>query len=176
MRQCAKRLKLKADRLLRNITDRKERADPVIPAALGGGGPTSSPFPSKPNGAVNGHRLPTITIKPPRKPFNDASRKSSFSAGTVLKREPTLPFAEMPALVRTAEGMNAFAQADVSPDPLHLRQYLPPDLDVVKVEETDEDAADAMDVGDKRPWLVAFFLQFRPLTLCSQERTGRPTA
>ncbi|KAJ7346467.1 hypothetical protein DFH08DRAFT_700766 [Mycena albidolilacea] len=152
LRQCAKRLKLKADRLLRNITDRKERADPVIPAALGGGGPTSSPFPSKPNGAVNGHRLPTITIKPPRKPFNDTSRKSSFSTGTVLKREPTLPFAEMPALVRTAEGMNAFALADDSPDPLHLRQYLPPDLDVVKVEETDEDAADAMDVGDKRPW------------------------
>ncbi|KAJ7262324.1 hypothetical protein B0H12DRAFT_1321935 [Mycena haematopus] len=161
LRQCAKRLKLKADRLLRNITDRKERADPVIPAALGGGGGltthSSSPFPSKPNGAVNGiHRTPTITIKPPRKPFNDASRKSSFSSGTVQKREPTQPFAEMPALVRTAEGMRAFVEADLNADPVHLRQYLPPDIDVIKVEE-EEDASDAMDVdgmlGDKRPWI-----------------------
>ncbi|KAF8210067.1 hypothetical protein K438DRAFT_1959354 [Mycena galopus ATCC 62051] len=166
LRQCAKRLKLKADRLLTNITDRKERADPVIPAALGGGGPapptvhSSSPFPSKPNGAVNGngslHRMPTITIKPPRKTFNDGSRKSSFSGGTVLKREPSLPFAEMPALLRTAEGMSAFADADANADPLHLRQYLPPDIDIIKVEEVDEDASDAMDVdgilGDKRPW------------------------
>ncbi|KAJ6499450.1 hypothetical protein C8R45DRAFT_1211212 [Mycena sanguinolenta] len=157
LRQCAKRLKLKADRLLRNITDRKERADPVIPAALGGGGPapstahSSSPFPSKPNGAVNGiHRTPTITIKPPRKPLND----KSFS--TVLKREPSQPFAEMPALVRTAEGMRAFSEADVNADPVHLRQYLPPDTDIIKVEETEEDTSDAMDVdgalGDKRPW------------------------
>ncbi|KAJ6592683.1 hypothetical protein B0H19DRAFT_1245522 [Mycena capillaripes] len=177
LRQCAKRLKLKADRLLKNITDRKERADPVIPAALGGGGPapgrTSSPFPSsqssaKPNGAINGtaHRPPTITIKP-RKSFNDGSSSRRGSAsGTALKRDlslsayaPAQKFEEMPALVRTAEGMRAFAAADADAGPAALRAYLPADLldVVVKQEEVDEDATDAMEVddgvlGDKRRW------------------------
>ncbi|KAJ6469019.1 SAGA complex protein [Mycena vitilis] len=168
LRQCAKRLKVKGDRLLRNITDRKERADPVIPAALGGGGPSnghsasSSPFPSKPNGVVNGTpRLPTITIKPPRKSFNDGgSRKGSFS-GTTHKRELLVPaqkFEEMPALVRTAEGMRAFAAAEADASPANLRPYLPADLDagIVKLEEMEEDGADAMmedvAVGDKRRW------------------------
>ncbi|KAK7057323.1 hypothetical protein R3P38DRAFT_2840584 [Favolaschia claudopus] len=160
LRQCAKRLKLKADRLLRNITDRKERADPAIPAALGGGTVSApSAFPAKPNGAVNGsinaHRPPTITIKPPRKPMDDGSRKSSFPTGSVLRREPPQPFAEMGALIRTPEGMRAFADADAEPYPLHLRQYLPPELNVVKVEEIEEEV-DVMDVdgvlGEKRPW------------------------
>ncbi|KAJ7043378.1 hypothetical protein C8F04DRAFT_1229515 [Mycena alexandri] len=171
LRQCAKRLKLKADRLLRNITDRKERADPLIPAALGGGGPapgagsafarSKSPFPSKPNGAfLNGTRPPTITIKPgvARK---TASRNNSFSTGTAVKRElqTQQPFAEMPALVRTAEGMRAFAEAErgAGTDPTLLRSYLPADVELpvsVKLEEGDGDDPDAMQgvLGDKRPW------------------------
>ncbi|KAJ7469317.1 hypothetical protein B0H11DRAFT_1393341 [Mycena galericulata] len=170
LRQCAKRLKLKADRLLRNITDRKERADPVIPAALGGGGPAPSaigtarpsPFPTKPNGLVNGnaHRPPTITIKPARKSFNDGSRSkssSSFSVGTAVKRDvhaAAQDFAEMPALTRTAEGMRAFAEADADADPVRLRPYLPADIEPsVKLEEEDDDAMDVDGVlGDKRRW------------------------
>ena len=34
LRQCAMRLKKKADRLLQNITDRKERIDPPLPPTL----------------------------------------------------------------------------------------------------------------------------------------------
>ncbi|KAJ7454601.1 hypothetical protein B0H11DRAFT_261161 [Mycena galericulata] len=169
LRQCAKRLKLKADRLLRNITDRKERADPVIPAALGGGGPAPSaigtarpsPFPTKPNGLVNGnaHRPPTITIKPARKSFNDGSRSksSSFSVGTAVKRDvhaAAQDFAEMPALTRTAEGMRAFAEVDADADPVRLRPYLPADIEPsVKLEEEEDDAMDVDGVlGDKRRW------------------------
>jgi transcriptional activator SPT7 len=170
LRLCAKRLKIKSERLLRNITDRKERADPSIPAALGGGGPppgrtSASPFPSsKPsvNGTAplaNGHRPPKITIKPP-------TRKAAFSVG---KRDvpAQTPFAEMPALIRTADGMNAFAQLarDADIDPTELRPYLPPDLDAqvqlltpmsVK-EEQDDDAEESLwsadsGLGDKRKW------------------------
>ncbi|KAJ7776048.1 hypothetical protein DFH07DRAFT_74082 [Mycena maculata] len=167
LRQCAKRLKVKADRLLHNITDRKERADPVIPPALGGGGPTvpsatprASPLPSKPNGVA---RLPTITIKPPRKP-TDASRKGSFTAGAgvVVKRThaPAQLFEEMPALTRTAEGMRAFVAAEAgAADPSALREYLPADLDLlekrdvpVKLEEEDSPMMDIDVVGGKRRW------------------------
>ncbi|KAJ6579927.1 hypothetical protein DFH09DRAFT_979251 [Mycena vulgaris] len=166
LRQCAKRLKVKADRLLRNITDRKERADPLIPAALGGGGPStstastarSSPFPPKVNGHAPAYRPPTITIKPPRKSFPDGARKGSFSGGsTAVKREsaPQTPFAEMPALVRTPEGMRAFAEADLYADPEHLRAYLPADAELgiaatVKLEEADDDPMEGL--GDKRRW------------------------
>lgn len=162
---------MKADRLLRNITDRKERADPLIPAALGGGGPTTSarasPFPANsklPNGAVNGtvngYRPPTITIKPARKSFNDGRRKGSFSTGTAVKREHVAqtPFAEMPALTRTPEGMRAFAEADADADPARLRAYLPADLDdAVKLEEEEDEYAMEGVIGDKRRWSVSVF-------------------
>ncbi|KAJ7184086.1 hypothetical protein C8R46DRAFT_1208327 [Mycena filopes] len=174
LRKCAKRLKLKADRLLRNITDRKERADPLIPAALGGGGAlgstfarSKSPFPPKHNG-VNGTRPPTITIKPglARK---SGSRNDSSSTGTAVKRaqHTQQPFAEMPALVRTAEGMRAFADAErgAAADPTLLRSYLPPDVELpvsVKLEEAESAAPDAMQgvLGDKRPWSVVFLTSY----------------
>ncbi|KAJ7104234.1 SAGA complex protein [Mycena belliarum] len=146
LRQCASRLKIKAERLLRNITDQKERVNPVIPPALGGGSNTSaraSPLPPKPNGVVtNGHRPPTITIKP---------RKSFNGGAAVMKRDvaPQTPFADMPALVRTAEGMRAFTAADADADPERLRAFLP--AAVVKLEDDGDDPMDGV-LGDKRPW------------------------
>ncbi|KAJ7623356.1 hypothetical protein FB45DRAFT_797436 [Roridomyces roridus] len=156
LRKCAKRLKVKADRLLRNITDRKERADPTIPVALGGT-PSARPV-AKPNGLVNGnvngvHRTPTITIKPPRK---DAPRTKSSS---VVKRDikaAVQDFEEMPALIRTPDSMRAFAEADAAADaePACLRPYLPADIEpmsAIKLEEEEEDSMESM-LGDKRPW------------------------
>ncbi|KAJ7215027.1 hypothetical protein GGX14DRAFT_518637 [Mycena pura] len=159
LRQCAIRLQTKANRLLRNLTDRKERADPVIPASLGGGGPPGpTSLAAKPNGVVNGatHRPPTITIKPRKSFSSDPPRRASNIGGAIVgKSERPQPFTEMPALVRTAEGMRAFAEADVAADgnPSALRGYLPADIDsAVKVEEDEDDAFAAMDgtLGDKR--------------------------
>ncbi|KAL0955565.1 hypothetical protein HGRIS_001806 [Hohenbuehelia grisea] len=99
LRQAAKRLKVKAERLLRHITDRKERMDPAIPADL-------LPSSSRPrlNGftQVNGHlRSRTPTIKP----------------STPLPNRPAVsfkdvPFQDTPAIIRTADCMGTFLELD----------------------------------------------------------------
>ncbi|KAG1734488.1 hypothetical protein EDB19DRAFT_2040881 [Suillus lakei] len=102
LRQCAMRLKKKADRLLKNITDRKERIDPPLPAALSQPSHSASPVPMRPNATarpkINGT---TYTHK----------RSPSFTATQTLitpKQRMDLPFAESPALERTPHGMAAF--------------------------------------------------------------------
>ncbi|PCH35643.1 hypothetical protein WOLCODRAFT_107620 [Wolfiporia cocos MD-104 SS10] len=106
LRQCATRLRAKAERLLANITDYKERADPVIPLdiALNGAAP-------RPNGvALNGAgharvRSPAAAKSPsPAKaiPITPAQKRARRDA----------PFAESPAIVRTPAGMAAFAELD----------------------------------------------------------------
>ena len=94
LRQCAKRLQFKAQKLLKNITDRKERTDPSIPPALGGS--------LRINGLVNGHshRYP-LSIK---------------SGTTVIrlsaKQRQDIPFSDMPAITRTPAAMSTFLQLD----------------------------------------------------------------
>ncbi|KAK7029559.1 Transcriptional activator spt7 [Paramarasmius palmivorus] len=114
LRKCAERLRVKADRLLQNITDRKERTDPVIPFELSG-----SAHP-KVNGHINGigraHTYSPSTSAPSAtKPSTPASKSSSMSLkASSLARAPRkdLPFAETPALIRTPEGMAAFRELD----------------------------------------------------------------
>ncbi|KAI3611684.1 saga complex protein [Moniliophthora roreri] len=114
LRKCALRLKAKADRLLQNITDRKERTDPVIPPELLG----SSHL--KVNGHINGlgraHTYSSAPSGPSTSgPSNLAMKSSSLSLkATSLVRAPRrdLPFAETPALVRTPEGMALFRELD----------------------------------------------------------------
>ncbi|KAK1231020.1 Transcriptional activator spt7 [Marasmius sp. AFHP31] len=111
LRKCAQRLKQKADRLLQNITDRKERADPHIPNELQSGAPT------KLNGHINGvgHArtyTPSVTSS---KSSTPPTRSSAPSRGVATGSKSTrkdVPFAEMPALVRTGEGMALFRELD----------------------------------------------------------------
>jgi transcriptional activator SPT7 len=86
---------MKAQKLLKNITDRKERTDPSIPPALGG------PLP-KLNGLVNGY---------------SHHCSSSIKSGTSVIRLPPkqrqdIPFSDTPAIVRTPAGMSTFLQLD----------------------------------------------------------------
>lgn len=101
---CAKRLRKKAEKLLQNITDWKERADPVIPdiSAV-----TVAP---RTNGiALNGHAR-----------LHSASPAKSPSPGKVIpivqpsskKPRHDGSFADSPAIVRSAEGMVAFLRLD----------------------------------------------------------------
>ena len=107
LRQCARRLKIKADKLLKYITDRKERTDPPIPPGL----------PSSSHKGKNG-------ISKQRSVSTSSTKRSSQSPG---KQTPgpswrgkrrrfrlDAPFAETPAIVRDVGGMNVFAVLDRS--------------------------------------------------------------
>ncbi|EMD32993.1 hypothetical protein CERSUDRAFT_126483 [Gelatoporia subvermispora B] len=109
LRQCASRLKAKAEKLLQNITDWKERADPIIPGEIR----VRSVTP-KPNGVtVNGHgrtHTPVSTRSPsPAKPP---------TAALPLSRKPRrdAAFPESSAVARSGEGMSMFARLDCELD------------------------------------------------------------
>lgn len=115
LRPCVKRLKLKADRLLKYITDRKERTDPPIPSDIvvtNVARPKLNGHAS--NGSINGrahsHRrspsFPTIpkSVTPSTKPSTPLPTKS------VPRRN--LPFPDTPAISRTPEGMALFLRLD----------------------------------------------------------------
>lgn len=99
LRLCAKRLQHKAQKLLKNITDRKERTDPSIPLNFGGSQP-------KVNGFVNGH---SHHYSPP-------SRPSSANYKHPTKSQRDLPFSETPAIMRTSSGMSTFLQLNQEMD------------------------------------------------------------
>jgi transcriptional activator SPT7 len=102
LRQCAMRLKKKADRLLKNITDRKERIDPPLPAALSQPSHSASPVPMR----------PTATARPKINGMAYTHRRSPSLTATQTsitpKQRMDLPFADSPALERTPHGMAAF--------------------------------------------------------------------
>lgn len=97
-------MKVKAEKLLKNITDYKERADPVIPDI------SAIPVAPRTNGiTLNGHaRLrPLSPVKSPSPgkaiPIVQPSSKRPRRDGS---------FADSPAIVRSAEGMATFLQLD----------------------------------------------------------------
>ncbi|KAF5322499.1 hypothetical protein D9619_002195 [Psilocybe cf. subviscida] len=115
LRPCVHRLKVKAERLLRYITDRKERSDPPIPSDLpapiagiarprinGGHSRTNS---SNNNGYLNGRG-------------SSHTRSSSISSMTsgrpntiilpAKSRRGDVDFGDSPAIIRTPEGMARF--------------------------------------------------------------------
>ncbi|KAG7445604.1 uncharacterized protein BT62DRAFT_920312 [Guyanagaster necrorhizus] len=105
----------KAEKLLRNITDRKERADPVIPAALQG---------PKVNGMVNGHSRPHMVHHQPSSSGPLAKAIVKPTAVPLQRRD--LPFADSPALIRTQHGMSLFAKLNCdSPPRDELRVFAP---------------------------------------------------
>ncbi|KAL0573610.1 Transcriptional activator spt7 [Marasmius crinis-equi] len=117
LRKCALRLKKKADKLLQNITDRKERTDPHIPSELSS---TTSSAPTKLNGHINGvgHArtyTPSATSSskastPPNKSATPLRATATYSSTKPARKD--LPFAETPALIRTGEGMAFFRELD----------------------------------------------------------------
>ncbi|KAG9312248.1 hypothetical protein JVU11DRAFT_7549 [Chiua virens] len=122
LQQCAMRLRKKADALLANITDRKDRVDPMIPPDF------SSPAPSRPvsRPKINGFS-PHDRIRPAstsRSSTNSISaHRSSLTNGirpapAIKKANMDVPFEDMPALVRTPEGMGAFRSLDIDLDGL----------------------------------------------------------
>ncbi|KAG6856011.1 hypothetical protein H0H87_008413 [Tephrocybe sp. NHM501043] len=109
LRPCVKRLKLKADRLLKYITDRKERADPPIPSDI------AATHIARPkingSGALNGqsyshNRSPSLpSISKSSTPTMKAS--PSLSAKPIPRRDA--PFPDTPAIARTPTGMALFS-------------------------------------------------------------------
>ncbi|KAL5476570.1 SPT7_1 [Sanghuangporus weigelae] len=112
LRKCAKRLQQKANRLLKNITDRRDRLDPPVPS------PINAVHPRVPNGVmVNGHsghsrKHGAATTPIPKMPI--VIKKSAPPSRTMSIAPPSPPparrdltFGEQPAFERTVEGMAA---------------------------------------------------------------------
>ncbi|RXW25716.1 hypothetical protein EST38_g158 [Candolleomyces aberdarensis] len=136
LRPCVDRLKVKAERLLKYITDRKDRTDPQIPFDL------APPQPGIARPRMNGnlHRRTPSTI-PPLPVASSSSRKLD------------LPFADTPALIRTPEGMVAFRELDrglLSDSPsratLDRLKHITPFAET----ELDSEPDDGVATGDKR--------------------------
>jgi len=150
LRQCAKRLQLKAERLLKNITDRKERSDPLIPSDLPGRTPSTIVI--KPNG-INGHsRSLSGTPAPMHSPAKSTIRIPP-STLSKKKKSKDVNFPDSPAIVRTAEGMSLFKSADEELDieesniENRLREFTFEDPDeFIDVDSEEETAL----IGDKR--------------------------
>lgn len=100
MRRCADRLKARANILLRNITDRKDRVDPPIPGEL------SRSATPRLNGVVTNGIART----------RPSSRLKSPSPGKAIvidkRARKDTTFEDSPAIIRTATGMSTFLDLD----------------------------------------------------------------
>ncbi|KZT72342.1 hypothetical protein DAEQUDRAFT_755185 [Daedalea quercina L-15889] len=107
LRMCAMRLKTKAEKLLKNITDYKERADPVIPSDIAAVAVAPRTNGVTTNGHTHLHSHSPALIKSPSPgktlPMAQPSSKKARHDGS---------FADSPAIVRSAEGMAAFMHLD----------------------------------------------------------------
>jgi len=149
LRQCAKRLQIKAERLLKNITDRKERSDPPIPSDLPGRTPSTILI--KPNG-INGHSRSLSGTPTPL--LSSAKSTIRIPPSTLSKKKSKdVSFPDSPAIVRTAEGMSLFKTADEELDieesnvESRLREFTLEDLDEFVDPDSEEETALT---GDKR--------------------------
>ena len=121
LRHCAIRLKKKADGLLVNITDRKDRVDPNIPPDFSAYPPSRSAARPKINGYSSHDRIRPFSMS---RSHSNASRSSMVNGirpapGTAIKKmNMNGTFGETPALVRTPEGMAAFRSLDMELDGL----------------------------------------------------------
>ncbi|KAH7883356.1 hypothetical protein F5I97DRAFT_1904452 [Phlebopus sp. FC_14] len=121
LRLCAKRLKKKADRLLMNLTDRKDRVDPPIPFDLSQPVHTRRP---KINGFGSHERIRPKQRSPGFAYSNSAPTnigRQASASGAVSREGSTLgkpstpkdtPFPDTPALVRTSQGMAMFRELE----------------------------------------------------------------
>ncbi len=102
LRQCATRLKTKAETLLKNITDRKDRADPAIPAELA----SRSSTPKLNGTIVNGNGVARARMSITKSPS-----PAKLPIGAISKQTRHVPVMES-TIVRTAEGMATFLRLD----------------------------------------------------------------
>ncbi|TBU46661.1 hypothetical protein BD309DRAFT_953609 [Dichomitus squalens] len=105
LRQCASRLKAKAERLLKNITDYKERTDPIIPGEVPFRGITP-----RVNGiTLNGtsHHFPGSVFRSP-----SPTKQAAPLPGQSKKIQRDTTFPESSAYVRTQAGMRTFLQLE----------------------------------------------------------------
>ncbi|KAI0365089.1 hypothetical protein BV20DRAFT_1028716 [Pilatotrama ljubarskyi] len=105
LRQCASRLKVKAERLLQNITDLKERADPVIPGEVPVRGITPRVNGTSLNG--NGRLPPGLSFRSP-----SPTKQSAPLPGQTRKIQRDTTFPESSAIVRSQAGMSTFLELD----------------------------------------------------------------
>ncbi|KAJ3759635.1 hypothetical protein EV360DRAFT_19555, partial [Lentinula raphanica] len=150
--KAALRLKAKAEKLLANITDRKERAEPHIPYELSSSGAlhpkingvngrahTRSPS----TASASSSKLPPITIK----------TSSLAKAITRVPRRDT-SFEDSPALIRTPEGMSMFRDLDRSllqaGSSSSMSDIGARMRELVSVELEDEYDSESAQLGDKR--------------------------
>jgi transcriptional activator SPT7 len=144
LRQCAMRLKKKADRLLQNITDRKERIDPSLPPSLSLSSRSSSPVQTR----------PTAVARPKVNGTGHAHKRSLSSTtqqSITPKQRIDLPFAECPALERTPHGMATFRMLESEAGP----SSIPNGYNASASPEYDSEADDSLmvvdnDLGEKR--------------------------
>ncbi|CDO69432.1 hypothetical protein BN946_scf184791.g27 [Trametes cinnabarina] len=110
LRQCATRLKAKAERLLQNITDLKERADPIIPGEV----PVRGITPRLNGTSINGHgRLPPgLSFRSP----SPTKQSAPPLPGQTRKIQRDTTFPESSAIVRSQAGMAAFLELDKDVD------------------------------------------------------------
>lgn len=118
LRQCASRLKVKAERLLKNITHLKERADPVIPGEVRVRGIT----PRVNAVTLNDHvRLPLgLSFRSP-----GPTKQPIPLPGQSRKIQRDTPFPESAPLVRTSAMMAMFLQLDREVDTFLSQQLAP---------------------------------------------------
>ncbi|EJD08192.1 uncharacterized protein FOMMEDRAFT_164896 [Fomitiporia mediterranea MF3/22] len=133
LRMCAKRLREKAIRLLKNVTDRRDRLDPPIPTPTHVPGHGAIHASVQPNGIMvngNGHghghghhsrkhsatpgplqssKVPTVIVK---RSGGTTSRPMSIAPPSLPPPRRLSTFADQPAFVRTAMGMSNFASLD----------------------------------------------------------------
>ncbi|KAH9851132.1 hypothetical protein C2E23DRAFT_832648 [Lenzites betulinus] len=118
LRQCASRLKVKAERLLKNITDLKERADPIIPGEV----PVRGITPRVNGVSLNGHNrtAPGLSFRSP-----SPTKQSALLPGQSKKIQRDMTFPESSAIVRTPATMATFQQLDRDVDAFLAHQLSP---------------------------------------------------
>ncbi|KAI8971000.1 hypothetical protein BD414DRAFT_501326 [Trametes punicea] len=105
LRLCATRLKAKAEKLLENITDLKERADPIIPGEVPVRGITPRVNGASVNG--NGRLHSALSFRSP-----SPIKQSAPLPGQTRKVRRDTTFPESSAIVRTQAGMSTFLELD----------------------------------------------------------------
>ena len=108
LRQCAKHLQVTAERLLKNITDRKERSHPLTPSDRPGRTPSTILI--KPNG-IDGHSR-SLSDTPPPLLSSVKSTIRILSSTLSKKKSKDVSFPDCPTIVRTAEGISLFKTTD----------------------------------------------------------------
>ncbi|KAJ3511037.1 hypothetical protein NLJ89_g4335 [Agrocybe chaxingu] len=111
LRQCANRLRVKAERLLMHITDRKERWDPAIPSDLPSPTGVARVKINGTNGHMNGRSSHTRSPSLPQPSTPTSSlAKHSYTIGSRLRHGTS--FQDSTAIIRTPEGMATFRDLD----------------------------------------------------------------